>query len=90
MTPTLCAERTALAKAVSDGYSKIRTVAVVAHQQNFTAPCGVCRQMLSEFRSSNGDMEIFLSRPKLDEVLHTSISQLLPLAYVSYKEDSLP
>ncbi|CAB3230734.1 unnamed protein product [Arctia plantaginis] len=90
MTPSLCAERTAVAKAVSDGYSKIQTVAVVAHQQNFTAPCGVCRQMLSEFRSSNGDIEIFLSRPSLDEVLHTSISELLPLAYVSFKEDSLP
>ncbi|XP_075980093.1 cytidine deaminase-like [Anticarsia gemmatalis] len=90
MTPCMCAERTAVAKAVSDGYMQFKTVAVVAHQKDFTAPCGVCRQTLSEFRSSNGDIEIYLSKPSLDNVLCTTISQLLPLAYVSYKKDSLP
>lgn len=89
MTPCMCAERTAVGKAVSDGYLKFKTVAVIAHQRYFTAPCGVCRQTLSEFRSSNGDIEIFLGKPTLDKVLCTSISELLPLAYISYKKDSL-
>lgn len=87
--PTICAERTAIAKAVSDGYLKIKTVVVVAHQESFTAPCGVCRQMLSEFRDSNGDIEIYLTRPTLDKVLCTKLTELLPLSFVSSIIDSI-
>lgn len=89
LSPTLCAERTAIGKTVCDGYYKFKIVAVVAHQQDFTAPCGVCRQTLSEFRSSDGDIEIYLGKPSHDKVLCTKLSQILPLAYVSYKKDSI-
>lgn len=89
LTPTICAERTAISKAVCDGYIKFTKVAVVAHQQEFTAPCGVCRQALNEFRSSDGDMEIYLSRPTHDKVLCTKLSQILPLSFVSYKKDNV-
>lgn len=87
--PSICAERTAIAKAVSDGYLKIKTVVVVAHQESFTAPCGVCREMLREFRDSNGDIEIYLSRPTMDKVLCTKLTELLPLSFVSYINDSV-
>lgn len=87
--PSICAERTAIAKAVSDGYLKIKTVVVVAHQEVFTAPCGVCRETLSEFRDSNGDIEIYLTRPTLDEVLCTKLTKLLPLSFVSYTKDHI-
>lgn len=87
--PTICAERTAIAKAVSDGYLKIKTVVVVAHQKSFTAPCGVCRETLREFRDSNGDIEIYLTRPTLDKVLCTKLSELLPLSFVSHIDDSI-
>ncbi|XP_063829629.1 cytidine deaminase-like [Ostrinia nubilalis] len=89
LAPTICAERCAVPKAVSEGYLKFKMVAVIAHQTNFTAPCGVCRQTLNEFRGSNGDIDIYLGKPTLDKVLCTKLSQLLPLSYVSFKEDSI-
>ncbi|XP_041982237.1 cytidine deaminase-like [Aricia agestis] len=90
LTPCICAERAAVPKAVCDGYLKFKIVAVVAHQKDsFTAPCGVCRQTLSEFRGSDGDIDIYLSRPTMDKVLCTKLSQILPLSFVSYKEDSV-
>lgn len=87
--PTICAERTAIAKAVSDGYLKIKTVVVVAHQKFFTAPCGVCRETLKEFRDSNGDIEIYLAKPTMDKVLCTKLTELLPLFFVSHINDSI-
>ncbi|XP_028029345.1 uncharacterized protein LOC114242403 [Bombyx mandarina] len=89
LTPSMCAERSAVAKAVCDGYTKFKCVAIVAHQREFTAPCGVCRQTLNEFCSSDGDIEIYLSRPTMDTVLCTKLSQLLPLSFVSFKKDSV-
>ncbi|XP_038222817.1 cytidine deaminase-like [Zerene cesonia] len=90
MAPCICAERAAITKAVCDGYLKFKTVAVVAHQQDcYTAPCGVCRQTLSEFRGSDGDIEIYLSKPTMDKVLCTKLSDILPLSFVSYKEDNV-
>ncbi|XP_028161651.1 cytidine deaminase-like [Ostrinia furnacalis] len=89
LAPSICAERCAVPKAVSEGYLKFKMVAVIAHQTNFTAPCGVCRQTLNEFRGSNGDIDIYLGKPTLDKVLCTKLSQLLPLSYVSFKEDSI-
>lgn len=90
MTPSICAERTAVPQAVMNGYTKITKVAVVAHQlSSYTPPCGVCRQVLSEFRGSDGDMDIYLSKPTLDTVLCTKLSKLLPLSFVSYTQDNV-
>ena len=47
-SPTLCAERTAIFKAVSEGHKKIKAIAVVGILI-FTYPCGVCRQVIREF-----------------------------------------
>ena len=46
---TICAERTALVKAVSEGHRKFTRIAVAAATERFTAPCGVCRQVMMEF-----------------------------------------
>ena len=46
-TPTICAERTALVKAISDGQRDFSAVAVVTRDGG--SPCGVCRQLLFEF-----------------------------------------
>ncbi len=48
-TPTVCAERTAVFKAVSEGHRKFVRIAIAANTDSFTAPCGVCRQVLREF-----------------------------------------
>ena len=48
-TPTNCAERTAVFKAVSDGKKDFLAIAVVGDREEPLTPCGVCRQVLTEF-----------------------------------------
>ena len=55
---TMCAERVAMFKAISEGARKFRRVAVVADTETLTPPCGACRQVLWEFC---GDVEIVLA-----------------------------
>jgi cytidine deaminase len=55
---TLCAERVAVFKAISEGARGFRRVAVVADTEVLTPPCGACRQILWEFC---GDVEIVLA-----------------------------
>ena len=50
----ICAERTAIVKAVSDGHTQIRRIAIVSSSGEQTKPCGICRQVMSEFVTSDG------------------------------------
>jgi cytidine deaminase len=54
---TVCAERVALWKALSDGIDQFRRIAIVADTSDPTPPCGPCRQLLWEF---GGNLEILL------------------------------
>ena len=57
---TICAERTALVKAVSEGYKNFVKIAVVGgieDELNYTTPCGACRQFLADF---NKDMDVIM------------------------------
>ncbi|XP_064539254.1 cytidine deaminase-like [Drosophila montana] len=94
-TPTACAERTALTKAISEGYQQFSTGAVVAYKPEvFISPCGVCRQFIREF-AGNTDIPIYIAQA-LDErspeepfnsddpVLCTSIFNLLPKSFHTY------
>ena len=58
---TLCAERVAVFKAISEGARKFRRIAVAADTENLTPPCGACRQIVWEFC---GDIEIALVNPR--------------------------
>lgn len=58
---TVCAERVAVFKAISEGARKFRRVAVAADTDVLTPPCGACRQILWEFC---GDVEIVLVNPR--------------------------
>ena len=58
---TLCAERVAVFKAISEGVRKFRRIAVSADAPKLTPPCGACRQILWEFC---GDIEITLVNPR--------------------------
>ncbi len=58
---TICAERVAIFKAVSEGARQFKRVAVVADTDKLTPPCGACRQILWEFC---GDVEIVLANLK--------------------------
>src|SRR6516162_1249996 len=74
---TLCAERVAVFKAISEGARKFRRIAIVADTDNLTPPCGACRQILWEFC---GDIEIVLGNPRgKSETLH--MRDLLPRAF---------
>ncbi len=58
---TLCAERVAVFKAISEGARKFRRIAVAADTEDLTPPCGACRQILWEFCQ---DIEILLVNPR--------------------------
>jgi len=58
---TVCAERVAVLKAISEGARKFRRVAVAADTDTLTPPCGACRQILWEFC---GDVEVTLVNPR--------------------------
>ena len=74
---TLCAERVALVKALSEGHTVFTRVAVVADTENPTPPCGSCRQLLWEYC---GDIEVILAN--LERTTATMrLSELLPLPF---------
>ena len=71
---SVCAERVALLKALSEGARAFRRLAVVTEAITLTPPCGACRQLLWEYA---GDIEIMLSDGQVrSETLR--LSQLLP------------
>lgn len=74
---TVCAERVAVLKAVSEGHRAFRRVAVVADTAAPTPPCGPCRQILWEFC---GDIEIILANLTSD-MGHHRLKDLFPLPF---------
>jgi cytidine deaminase len=79
---TNCAERTAIFKAVSEGATEIKAIAVVGDTEGPISPCGACRQVIAEF--SNEDTKIYLANLNGD-VKETTISEILP-GYFSSKD----
>ena len=80
-TPTNCAERTAVFKAVSEGEREFAAIAVIGAPEGekgrFCAPCGVCRQVLREFCSL--DFRILLGTT--EEVQAYTLNDLLPASF---------
>lgn len=81
---TNCAERTAIFKAVSEGHSIMKKIAIVGDMLAFTAPCGICRQVIAEFAAE--DIEIVLIKNQ-DEYIVKTLEEILPGAFT--KEDLL-
>lgn len=79
---TICAERTACVKAVSDGHRKFRRIAIFADSQNWCTPCGSCRQFLSEFvdRKNHEDMEVLCAKADGRYVSY-KLSELMPYTF---------
>lgn len=82
--PTMCAERTAIFKAVSEGHRSFRRIVIAGgpagrEPQNFCPPCGACRQVLSEFCDPE-TFEIFLTRGDGAMERHT-LKELFPLGF---------
>ena len=77
-SPTICAERTAFAKAVSEGQREFVAIAVCGGKggkiEGLFPPCGVCRQVMAEF--CKPDFKIYLAKPEGFE--ERTLAQLLP------------
>ncbi|MEG2176471.1 MAG: cytidine deaminase [Oscillibacter sp.] len=75
--PSLCAERVAVAKAVSEGRRDFVRIAIAGTGQDFCVPCGVCRQVLREFAP---DLQIICLNGQ-GEAQEFTLSQLLPHSF---------
>ncbi|MBQ5489700.1 MAG: cytidine deaminase [Oscillospiraceae bacterium] len=71
---TICAERTACCKAVSEGHRKYSRIAIYGESRGYCMPCGSCRQFLAEF---SPEMEVLCSRADGRYVSY-KLSELLP------------
>jgi cytidine deaminase len=80
---TICAERTALVKSVSEGDLKIASLAVASSSGDFTFPCGICRQMLVEF---NPNLRIIVGNQQ-DQLKVFLLKELLPEAFTAQELD---
>ncbi len=80
-TPTNCAERTAVFKAVSEGEREFLAIAIVGgsgeEPADFCAPCGICRQVLAEFCEQ--DFRIVLGTPNNFKAY--TLAELLPFSF---------
>ena len=74
---TMCAERVAMYKALSEGHRAFTRIAIVADTESPTPPCGACRQILWEF---SGNLEIQLANLNEEKGTH-QLKNLLPLPF---------
>lgn len=75
-SPTICAERTAIFKAVSEGHRKIKKIAIVGDSES-TFPCGVCRQVIREF---GRDAKIIIAN-SVEDYREFTLDELLPHSF---------
>lgn len=76
-SPTICAERAAVAKAVSEGHTDFVRIAIAGRSAGFCVPCGVCRQVLREFAP---DIEVICLNGEGEEKVFT-LPELLPHSF---------
>lgn len=77
-SPTICAERCAMAKAVSEGKREFIAIAVVGPEDSQTTPCGVCRQVLYEFCD---ETLVILCGGTEENYMETTLGALLPKGF---------
>lgn len=83
-SPTVCAERTAFFKAVSEGEKEFVKIAVVGGKsenefpENYCPPCGVCRQVMKEFCTD--DFEVIMAKSAEDYIVMT-LNEILPAGF---------
>ena len=82
----MCAEMAAVAKANSLGVRKFEAIAVISksknHKNEVIAPCGACRQILSEFsRLAGNNLKVIMSDQKKKKIVIANIHELQPMAF---------
>ena len=73
---TNCAERTAIFKAVSEGHTKFKALAVVADTEGPCAPCGACRQVMAEFK-----IPLIIMGNLMGNIKIVTIEELVPFSF---------
>uniref|UniRef100_A0A8R1DPW6 Cytidine deaminase n=1 Tax=Caenorhabditis japonica TaxID=281687 RepID=A0A8R1DPW6_CAEJA len=81
---TICAERSAIVSAVSQGHTKFRAIAIVTGLSKPASPCGLCRQFLVEF----GNYKVVVGTASNSQILVTSTLELLPYAFTPESLDT--
>ena len=80
--PSICAERTAIAKAVSEGHKDLAAIAIAGGKRDgdlqYCAPCGVCRQVMREFCKPS--FKVYLAR-SADDYKEFTLGDLLPESF---------
>ena len=74
---TICAERTAFVKAISEGHRKFKALAVTAGDEQEALPCGICRQFMYEF---SPELEIITGTDE-EHLNISTLEELLPLGF---------
>jgi cytidine deaminase len=74
---TICAERTAIFKAVSEGERKFKAIAIAGDTDDYISPCGACRQVISDLC---GEIDIIMVNGKGDYKVNKT-SEMLPFAF---------
>ena len=74
----ICAEQTAIVKAVSEGHRKFKAIAVSGNSEDYCLPCGACRQVMSEFAPD--DLPVLCARADGEFASYT-LGQLLAHAF---------
>ncbi|CCE88861.1 Piso0_001650 [Millerozyma farinosa CBS 7064] len=74
----ICAERCAITKAVSDGFSKFLVLAICGDTEDTISPCGICRQFIREFAPK---LPIFMFNKDGSKFIKVYLQDLLPLSF---------
>ncbi len=78
---TICAERVALFKALSEGEREFKKIYIISNKEEFCPPCGACRQVLMDFAP---DITVILQTPA-GQRKEIPLKELLPLAFTKNK-----
>ena len=74
---TICAERTAIFKAISEGHRDLKRIVIAGKSEDYCVPCGSCRQVVQEFAPQ---MEVICLNGK-GEAKHFALKELLPYGF---------
>ena len=81
---SICAERTAMVKAVSMGHTEFTAIAVVSDSDKPVSPCAFCRQYLVDF---DPDIQVIMANAAGTDVVEMTASELLPMAFMGSGRD---
>ena len=82
---SICAERTAMVKAVSMGYTEFEAIAVVSDAEKPISPCAFCRQYLVDF---DPEILVIMAGANGKEVVEMTAAELLPMAFMGSGRDA--